>query len=261
MTTPAPPAAADLAEPRWGLGDAAAGWLLAETMAVFASALVLGATGHLDRMGQAAVDLTSKALGVEPETVAIPLTIVAVLQAFLWVGLLGAPLLAARRKGNGVVRDFGLSFRWIDVPVGVAVGVACQVLLVPLLSWPWVLLLGKDLHDLDEPAQQLAAGANDPFGKVLLVLIVVVGAPLVEELFFRGLLQRSAERRWGPRIAVAVSAAVFGLTHFEVLQLPALVGFGAVLAVMAWRSGRLGPGIFAHLSFNAVTVIALLAKA
>ena len=37
----------------------------------------------------------------------------------------------------------------------------------------------------------------------------------------------------------------------------ALVGFGVVLGVLAMRTGRLGPGIFAHLSFNAATVVAL----
>ena len=42
---------------------------------------------------------------------------------------------------------------------------------------------------------------------------------------------------------------------------PALVAFGAVLGTLAYKTGRLGPGIIAHMAFNAVTVIALLLSA
>jgi membrane protease YdiL (CAAX protease family) len=38
-----------------------------------------------------------------------------------------------------------------------------------------------------------------------------------------------------------------------------LVIFGVVLGGLAWRTGRLGPGIVAHLAFNAITVIQLAA--
>jgi membrane protease YdiL (CAAX protease family) len=56
--------------------------------------------------------------------------------------------------------------------------------------------------------------------------------------------------------AVAGSSIVFGLAHFEALQLPALVAFGVVLGIMAVRTKRLGPSIFAHAGFNLVTMIA-----
>jgi membrane protease YdiL (CAAX protease family) len=187
-----------------------------------------------------------------------PLWLVAILQAFLWLGLLGAPLLAARTKGNGVVEDFGLRFRLIDVPVGLVIGVVSQLVLVPIVSLPWIALLGKDLDDLDDAARELADKATDPLGVALLFVIVVLGAPVVEELFFRGLLQRSLLRRVAPVLAVAISALVFGVTHFQLLQFPALVAFGAILGFLALRTGRLGPSIVAHMAFNAVTVIALV---
>ena len=60
-----------------------------------------------------------------------------------------------------------------------------------------------------------------------------------------------------PTIAVLVSAVAFGLAHLEVLQLLGLTAFGVVLGVLAERWRRLGPGIFAHATFNAVTVIIL----
>ena len=53
------------------------------------------------------------------------------------------------------------------------------------------------------------------------------------------------------------SAVLFGLAHFEPLQLPALVSLGVILGVMAVSTKRLGPSIFAHAGFNLVTMIAL----
>jgi uncharacterized protein len=240
------------------LGDAIGGWLIAESVAVMASAALLSALGYLQPIGQVALDLVGQATGETYDARPTPLWLVAVLQAFLWLGLLGAPLYAARVKGNGVVEDFGLRFRWSDVPLGAAIGVASQLVLVPIVSLPWIRLLGKDLGDLDDSARELADKATQPVGVVLLVLIVVIGAPIVEELFFRGLLQRSLLRRTGPVAAIATSSVVFGVTHFQLLQFPALVAFGAVLGTLAYKTGRLGPGIVAHMAFNAVTVIALL---
>jgi membrane protease YdiL (CAAX protease family) len=220
--------------------------------------VLLSALGYVQPIGQAALDIVGHVTGGHYEAKTTPLWLVAVLELFLWAGLLGAPIYAARTKGNGVVRDFGLRVRPLDVPVGIAIGVACQLVLVPLVSLPWILVLGKDLDQLDDAARQLADKATDPLGVVLLVLIVVLGAPVVEELFFRGLLQRSLLRKMGAVPAVAISSFVFALTHFQLLQFLALWAFGAVLGTLAVRTGRLGPGILAHMAFNAVTVIALV---
>lgn len=101
----------------------------------------------------------------------------------------------------------------------------------------------------------------------LLGVLVCVGSPLVEELFFRGLFLRgllgTARGRLGWRAVPAVlgsavlSGVVFGLVHFEALQLIALSGFGVLLALMACTTGRLGAGIVAHITFNTVTFVAL----
>ncbi len=85
-----------------------------------------------------------------------------------------------------------------------------------------------------------------------------MAAPIVEELFFRGLVLRSLERRFGTVWAVVGSSAIFAATHFEPLQFIALFVFGLVAALLAVRTGRLGPSMFAHLAFNATTVVILL---
>jgi hypothetical protein len=186
----------------------------------------------------------------------------------LWAGFVAAVVVATRmaapdnvgdradRKGMGsVVRDYGLTLRpWPDIPLGIVAGVA------PLL--PFVHHL---YTRLGHPAQNLTSHAFGP-GLVVLAVLVCVGSPLVEELFFRGLLLRallgSFEKlgpRLGPAVSIVVTALVFALVHFEALQFLGLAGFGVVLGCLAWRTGRLGPSIVAHMAFNTVTIIAIVA--
>jgi membrane protease YdiL (CAAX protease family) len=177
----------------------------------------------------------------------------------LWVGLLGAALLASRHQGTANLgADFGLRFRWSDPGVGAVAGVLCQYGLAFLVYLP-VRSNSGIMHQVEAPAQHITGLAHGP-GVVVLVLVLVVGAPVVEELFFRGLLMSALRARIGSAGAVLVSAVLFGLAHFEPLQFPVLALFGVLLGVLTLRTGRLGPNICAHAAFNAVAVYALLSS-
>jgi membrane protease YdiL (CAAX protease family) len=95
---------------------------------------------------------------------------------------------------------------------------------------------------------------------VLIVVWVGVLTPIAEEVFYRGLLLGGLRRRGlPPWAAITVSALLFALSHLQGLQLPALVLFGAAAAWLVHRTGRLGPAIAAHMAFNGVTLVVLLA--
>ncbi|MEZ5139853.1 MAG: type II CAAX endopeptidase family protein [Acidimicrobiales bacterium] len=238
----APPASPDgvvAREPRWGLGDAFGGWLIAYVAATLIGAAVYAAFGYA------------------PDD-DVPLWLIALTYPPLWLGFVGVPIWAAATKGNGWIRDFRVAVRWPDVPIGLAIGVAAQLVMVPLISLPILELTGKSSDDLSGPARDLADKAIGPAGAVLFLVIVGICAPLAEELFFRGLVLRSFDRRVGRWPAVALSALWFGITHFQPLQMAALVAAGALFAVLVERSGRLGPAVFAHMGFNLTTVVVLL---
>ena len=237
------------AAPAWGLGDAAAGFLVG----LLASGLVAGTW--------AAVSGSTR----------VTLGALAASQAGLWVGLLGAPVLASRRKGTGDLgRDFGLRARWSDTVLGVPVCVLCQLVLVPLIYLPLHDLVSR--KELEAPVRRVT---NRAHGVGFFVLAVVlggyacfgligatlfgIGVGLAGELAAGWLELKRASPMPAPAylFAKCASAVAFGLAHFEPLQLPALVALGVVLAVLALRTGRLGPGVFAHAAFNAVTIIAL----
>ncbi|MDA8038018.1 MAG: CPBP family intramembrane metalloprotease, partial [Actinomycetota bacterium] len=114
---------------------------------------------------------------------------------------------------------------------------------------------------LGHPTTQLL-GSTSGAGLVVLSILVCAGSPLVEELFFRGLVLRALlgrlehlGQRLAPALSIVLSGLVFALAHFEALQLIGLAGFGIVLGYLAFRTGRLGSSIVAHVAFNSTTVI------
>lgn len=228
---------------RWGLPDAAVGWLLANVSAVLLGSVILLVFGY---GGTPSADL--------------PITMIALTYPPLWLGFVGVPLWAASTKGRGWVRDFGVRVRAVDV-AGLLPGALAQFILVPLVSWPILWLTHTDVDKLGESARELADKAQgSPLGIVLLFLTVAIGAPIAEEIFFRGLVLRALEKRWGTTVGVLGSSVIFGATHFQALQFAALTAAGLVFALLAVRSDRLGPAIFAHIAFNTVTVVNLVWK-
>lgn len=238
---PSPPATAPQATPRWGLGDVAVGWVVVQVFALVWAVGVLVISG---RSGEQLDDL--------------PLSLVAIVQAGLALAFFGVPYVVTSLKGNGLVRDLGLAARWRDLWQGGLAGIGLQVVVVPLLYAPLLWLFDQSVSDLEAPARSLNDRVDGAGGVVLLVLIVGVMAPVFEEIFYRGLVQRALLKRGlSPAWAVAITSVIFAASHLQLLQLPGLLVAGALFGALAVRSGRLGPAIAAHVGFNMVTVVAL----
>ena len=191
----------------------------------------------------------------------VPLVVSVMLNLPLWAAFVGVPWFAFRLRGVDWARELRWGMRAIDVPAGLAVGIVAQAILLPLIYWPILELV--DNEDLEEPARNLIASAASPVGVAALVLLTIVGAPLAEEILFRGLLFRGiadmeADRRFGVTMAVLASSSIFALVHLQLLQFPGLFLIGAIAALGMHRTGRLGTAIWIHAGFNATTVVLLL---
>ncbi|PPF17287.1 hypothetical protein C5B92_09575 [Rathayibacter sp. AY1A4] len=188
------------------------------------------------------------------------------------------PFAASRLRGLGTMAaDFGLRFRWIDVPLGIGLGIAVRVVILFVLA-AFAPLLQDAQGNLDiDP---------DPLWFVLSsVLIPVVVAPLVEEVLCRGVVMRAVRNRmlrgsaesatptrgrrvWAMVFSILASTAVFALLHGHQMVNPATIvtlGVTTVTAGLAhgWIAtitGRLGAAIVSHATLNgsAVLLLALL---
>ena len=247
-------------EIRWGLPDVFIGLLVSWLAAVVVFVAVLAATGldtgsetgtgsYVGRYG------LNDALNQQRSDPALPLWTLPVGQIGLWAGLGLTAVVAAVFRGNGMRRDFGWSMRASDVPVGLAFGVFAQIAVVWLIYAPFQQFFD---FDVSEAARQITDRAASPSDIALVMLGVVVGAPIFEELFFRGLTLRALERKWGAVAGVLISSAIFAAVHFQILQFPALMAFGVIAALLVRRYKRLGPAIWAHIGFNLVAVINLI---
>ena len=177
--------------------------------------------------------------------------------AGLWVGF-GLAIYLAHHQGGLSPLPGGWRLRAGDVAY-LGLGVGCQ-LVVGLAYAPF------HFKNMDKPVNHLFQASHGA-QFALLALMTVLGAPIVEEWLFRGVLFRTFDAAWGSRFAragtaaaVGASALIFALAHGEWLQLPGLFFLGVVLAVVVRRTQRLTPAVATHVGFNALTMASLIAQ-
>jgi membrane protease YdiL (CAAX protease family) len=106
-----------------------------------------------------------------------------------------------------------------------------------------------------EPHQKDIA---EDFGAVpVQILLIVIAAPISEEVCFRGFLFGGLRSRL-PRLAAAlISALIFGALHATtgISAVPPLIAFGFVLALLYEKTGSIVPGILLHMLNNSVALI------
>ncbi len=179
----------------------------------------------------------------------------------LWTGLFGACVIAVRTHGTGSLRDLGFRVQWVDLALGLGFGIAALIgvsIIARLL-----LALGVEPHrsSLVDPLRR------GPLTVVVIVFIAAIGAPFVEELFFRGLVMSGLVSRWGVPIGIIAQAILFGLVHLGPTDARGNLGVfliiapvGAVLGTLRYGFKRLGPGMFTHAVYNAIIVTVALTR-
>ena len=121
-----------------------------------------------------------------------------------WVVFAGWPLLTTHLQGNGARIDLGYAFRRSDLWWGLGGGVACF-----LLATPVGILTEKLFGDFSLSRRRRDRGERAAVGAGPVRIMVVVGAPLVEELAFRGLVFTAVAKRVAGRGATRTRVLVW----------------------------------------------------
>lgn len=177
----------------------------------------------------------------------------------IWVPLLLAVVLYRRGTGRGA------RMRPIDLLWGLSVALLARFA-ASLLE----LGVYGGLATADATLGPIVVDAGYIFAAILAPLVF---APVIEELFFRGLFLRTARQRFGNSTVlrraapIALSSVAFAALHVSQaasLEQFVVVGgatliFGVAAACLATFTGRLAPAIIAHVTFNALVVLPLVA--
>lgn len=212
--------------------------------------------------GRLVGDVVARAPGVPPAVTQ------QVSYLVVWLPLSIALVISCVGLGRaGTVRLLGLRLRPLDLLWGLGVAVVARALDAGVSL---VLTGATGL----EPRPLIDGG---PAGGALVVgvLAPVLVAPLVEELYFRGLAQRTTSRllidglrlpRWSAvPVAVLSTALAFAVLHLAVGsftpvgQLAVGVGtflFGALVCTLVAVTGRIGGALVAHVAFNGIAIAA-----
>jgi membrane protease YdiL (CAAX protease family) len=214
---------------RWGLGA----YLFAEGVFLLTSALIAVVV-----VGDAAPTAGALALALS-----VP-TVLAAASALLitWV------------RGNGPRIDLRLEWSWRDVGLGLAFGFGGLALTIPA-SFVYVAIVGEDA----------TSAVGDVFGGIragpalaaLVLVIVVLVAPMCEEILYRGLLWGGIEKLAGRWVAFVVTTLLFALAHFELTRTPLLFVVAIPIAIARLYTGRLLASIVAHQINNLLPGIVL----
>lgn len=217
----------------FGPGVVAVAWVASYALAVFLGGAVVALSGHADAE-------------------VLPTWVVALSSLSLWVPQVAMLFVVSRRFGTGSwTRDYGWSFSLRDL-WGIPLGLASQFVLVNLVMLPLRLLFPDrfSVDDVERRARELTELATG-WWFVLLALLVVVGAPIVEELVYRGLIQGGLSPRFGVVRALVFTAVMFTIVHLHPVEFPGLFAFALVLGWCRIRTGSLGLAIVTHIAFNA----------
>lgn len=141
-----------------------------------------------------------------------------------------------------------LLYALVGVPLFLAVSAGWEVALAEL-----------GVHREPQEVLEVLAGLG-PAGKAAAVVGICVGAPLAEELLFRGAWFSRLEPRLGTWPTILLTGLSFGVVHLgSPWTVPVLAVLGIGLGWLRARSGSAWPGVLAHGLNNAAGVALLLA--
>jgi membrane protease YdiL (CAAX protease family) len=184
-----------------------------------------------------------------PDTAAFNITAIFASLFVQWAVMAGWPIFVSYWRGNGIRLDFGFSFSRHDIGPGLLGAVTC-LFGVAVAAAITQALFGQFGSNAGQVADDLS---SHHVAQLAFMFLGVFGAPVVEELGFRGLLWGAlAKRGINPWWCTVITAVAFAGVHMELVRFGVLLVAGMVLGVLRQTTGRLGPSMLAHMGLNAI---------
>ena len=179
--------------------------------------------------------------------------------ALQWLGIVIIAALLKRRRLH-MYNAFGIAPRKIikHVLLGVLFYLAIMpILLVCQFTWQVFLHIIDHQPDLQDVAHFVLGETNMPM-RIYLVIMGVALAPIMEEIFFRGILLPICTRRGGIAKGIILVSLIFATIHFHVPSLVPLFILSVAFSLAYFYSKSIIVPITMHSIFNGTSMILLM---
>ena len=151
------------------------------------------------------------------------------------------------------VRAIGFGkFEWSTLGLGCGLLIGSYILI--MIHNVILMLLGVETQG--EEIAQILSMLDSP---LWFVIVGVIFAPIVEEVFFRGFLFQGFRYKYGWVGGGLISSVIFAIGHLDPVALFPTFILGLLLAYMYHRSNSVWPGIILHFLVNAFGFCSLYA--
>ena len=135
-------------------------------------------------------------------------------------------------------------------------GVLFLAAIVGLTGWPDFVKenFGGGLQDSVRVIQE----TRDLSLIAAMITATVIGAPIAEEIIFRGYLYPVAKKYTCQWFAILFTGVLFGVVHLNLMGFPQLALIGIVWAILYEKTGSLWVPIICHMAFNGMAVSYML---
>jgi len=177
-----------------------------------------------------------------------------------YLAFLASAWICLPKSGPASLASYFPPIGWANVAIAVIAALACAVIVGFTMNYL------QTHHFIDfhtTPGEEMLV-THDPLSLICVLIFGAVVAPVVEEVYFRGMLLRWLRKRLGLVVAALIDAAFFALLHGRFLTHPGLEGLavtaalmvpGIILVVIAVRANSLRASFITHATYNALLLI------
>lgn len=228
-----------IAKVPWGVRDVLKILLLTFVVPMLVFVLLIG----LSRLG-VLPESFRQAIKNSDGIVSIILTAVTVMTE---IGLILWLLIKYKLK----ISDIGIRRFSILKAIGYIVGAIVLFLILVSVAFVLVVVIAPSI-DLNESQDVGFEFGKFGWGLWISFAFTVVIVPIIEELYFRGIILPALAKKYGWVIGIAGSSAIFAVLHGQYNVMIYTFILGCVLSVMYIRLKSIVPGIIVHVINNAV---------
>ncbi len=210
------------------------------------TAVLIGGFIAIEKMANPAMVIDAEAATKNPMLIIWGLVASAMIQlGLMWLYL---------RKGDRAAAIGLTHFGRLSIGMTAAVAIGTLVLAATFNAlYANYVISGMPMQD--EMAKLLASIPRTPLNIALGLFAIAVVAPLIEELLFRGLLQRALMNHLPAWAAIILSAMTFSVVHMQPLAMPALMALGAAFGYIYYKTGSLRMTIILHMINNTLALV------